>query len=199
MSLFTALLIHSLKSVVFAKFEINVTAKETRLDIGTAVFITTALCIIGAIATQVSENSEPITSQDNILIPTNDIYVNPNFDFTQPTPELPGYFDWDCEPIPKGSWLFQELRIRGVPGIDPGPYIVIHKDGSQQYFDNLEDLPDLVYPDESFCIPKRNTQTNLLESERKHTVIYESDKAQLKTANKNSINVVAKIRNQFNY
>lgn len=99
---------------------------------------------------------------------------------------------FDCEPIPKDSWLIQELRVRGTPGIDPGPYKIIHLDGSVQYFQKYGQLPNLVKPGEEFCIKKVEPQSFEIDQNKRRGVVF--DRTQNKMFVQNSINIQALIR-----
>ncbi len=78
---------------------------------------------------------------------------------------------YNCEPIPKGSWLTQELRKRGAPGIDEGPYKIIRRGGKVETFETYDQLPNLVYPGEQFCI-KENGSSSIIPG-KNHGVIFE--------------------------
>jgi hypothetical protein len=102
---------------------------------------------------------------------------------------------FDCEPIPDDSWLTQELRKRGAKGIDPGPYKIIHKDLTIQDFPEYSDLPNLVYPEEQFCIKKVEPQSFNINPAVKHGVVFERSNRSLNNMfTQNSGNIQAQIR-----
>jgi hypothetical protein len=101
---------------------------------------------------------------------------------------------WDCASIPEGGSLTNELRERGTPGIDPGPYKLTRRDGTVEHYTEYNQLPNLVYPGEEFCI-KVEPQSFNIDPQVKHGVVFENfNKQQNQKLAQNSINTQASIK-----
>jgi hypothetical protein len=141
-----------------------------RRQVGLGVSAVVVVTGVIALAIYGEQHKGPETSlpQNNLSVPAEgyeDIPVEP--------PSQSSLEDgWDCAPVPKGSWLTQELRTRGAPGIDPGPYKLKRRNGKVKIYSEYNQLPSLVYPGEIFCI-QENSQSLNLDTTKPHGVVYE--------------------------
>ena len=122
----------------------------------------------------------------------------PNIQTLPPSSEIPTdeESEWDCAPIPKGSWLTQELRRRGRPGIDPPPYQLRRRGGKVKTYESYQKLPDLVYPGETFCI-KKDKGSSLIDPGKDSGTIYDrSLKSEIKGFERKSERIQASIRSK---
>lgn len=164
------------------------------LVIGTGIVVSGGMLILGV--RSCVNQQERTSSSDQSSVPAESYdYEYPQDETTGESTSAPEENEWDCAPIPKGSWLTQELRVRGAPGIDPGPYKIIHSDGSVQKFETYDELPNLVYPGEEFCIKKIEPHSFNIKPAESHGVVFESSiKHQNNLLAQRSLNIHASIR-----
>lgn len=105
---------------------------------------------------------------------------------------------YHCVTLEKGDWLTQILREEGAPGIDSGPYVVVHNDATKQEFETYYDLPNDVFPKEGFCFKDEKGETLLPSKPESHGVVF--DKA-IRQENRRfvqrSMNIQASTRSKF--
>ena len=148
--------------------------------IGTAVVVSGGLCILGIY----SSYQESLKNSESSQTPKSSTFGN-SVDTK----------NWDCSPIPEGSWLTNELRKRGEPGIDPGPYKIIHLNGTVHDFQEYGDLPNLVYPGQEFCIKKVEPNSLNINPDSQNKIVYEKTvRSENKKLLSKSLNIVSSIR-----
>jgi len=128
------------------------------------------------------------------LLPTPPPQATPEGEMERLVSKIEAEEGYDCEPIPKGSWLIRELRERGAPGIDEGPYILIRRGGLVETYETYSELPSLVYPNEQFCIKRRGSSSIIPEKE--HGVIFENNRRAQnnKTFQQKSLEITSRLR-----
>lgn len=178
------------------------TDRDIKRRLGTTLGLTAFVIVGAAIASSIGEDREYSATHDPDLYPSSgEIYPSKNEisveqlskkELSRKQLEEEGY---DCAIIPEGSHLTQELRVRGAPGIDPGPYGIVHEDGDIQRFGTYSDLPSLVFPKEYFCIKKVEPQSSSINPKEPHGVIFDGhNKQQNEEFNKKSRKIQASIR-----
>ena len=69
-----------------------------------------------------------------------------------PTPPIVSPDGWDCKKLVSGDWPLKLIRELDTPDfIEPGPYRLIHLDGSEQNIEHWIDFPT-VYAGEEICV-----------------------------------------------
>lgn len=104
---------------------------------------------------------------------------------------------YSCYTIREGDWLTKILREEGAPGIDPGPYALVHNNGEVQKFPNYWGLPNLVYPGEIFCF--QTHEESFIGPHNKRGIVYQDfshNPAIRSRLNQRSLEIQAAIRSK---
>jgi hypothetical protein len=104
-----------------------------------------------------------------------------------------------CRTIYEGDWLTQMLREGFGPGIDQGPYALVHRDGRIDRYDSYDQLPSAVFPNEQFCV-EVDDQSSIPPTIGSHGVIFQAPNlTQLAVFKQQSLQIRAALRSKHGF